>query len=262
MDSRSISDLDSEQLLKLVRDRQLEEADLLKVLRSPFCTAQIAESIATERRNLDGHAVRELLAGFPGFTFGRAMDLMATLPWTSLLSLSQSPRTPPVVRRQAERKLLSLVSSMSLGERIALARRAHREIFRVLVGAGDEQVLCALLDNPRLVENDILVILNTREPSLGFFPELARHHKWGSYLRVRRALLVCSHTPLPIALSILVQMPRVELRRILEHPNLPEEVREAAESLIEREALGQRRVIDFSGDDSNGGGAQSSEGLW
>ena len=262
MDGRAIPELNSEQLLELVRDRHLEEVDLLKVLRSRFCTPQIADLIAAEPQNLDGHSVRELLAGFPGFTFGRAMDFIATLPWTSLLSLSQSPRTPPVVRRQAERKLLGLVPSMSLGERIAVARRAHRAIFQVLIGAGDEQVLCALLDNPRLVENDILVILNTGEPSPGFFPELARHRKWGSYLRVRRALLLCPSTPLPIALSVLVQIPLVELRRILEHPHLPVEVREAAESLIEREAQGRRRVIDFSGDGSDGGGAQSSAGVW
>jgi hypothetical protein len=151
---------------------------------------------------------------------------------------------------------------MSLGEKIALSRRAHRAIFKVLIGLGDGQVLSALLNNPRLVENDILVILNTSEPPPEFFTDLARHQKWGPYLRVRRALVECPHTPLPVALSVLVQLPVGELRHAEARRDLPEKVREAVVSLLEREAQGLRRVIEFSGDDSDGGGAQSPEGLW
>ncbi|MCW8983904.1 MAG: hypothetical protein OQK55_01065 [Thermoanaerobaculales bacterium] len=262
MDRKSIAELDSESLMELVRGRHIDELEVLQVLRSPFCTAQIAETIASDPGLMGTHEVREKLAGFPGFTFGRALDLLATLPWTSLLSLSQSPRTPPVVRRQAERKLLAQLVSMALGEKIALARRAHREIFRVLIGTGDGQVLSALLNNPRLVENDILVILNTSEPPPEFFGELASHRKWGPYIRIRRALVTCPFTPLPLALSVLVQLSVAELRRVLEHPDLPQQVREAAQSLLDREASGQRRMIRSSGDDSDGGGAQPPEGLW
>ena len=261
MDRKCIAELDADGLMELVRGRNLDEIEVVQVLRSPFCTAQIAERIAADPGLMGTHEVREKLAGFPGFTFGRALDLLATLPWTSLLSLSQSPRTPPVVRRQAERKLLAQLASMALGEKIALARRAHQALFQVLIGTADGQVLSALLNNPRLVENDILVILNTSEPPLEFFGELASHRKWGPYIRVRRALVVCPHTPLPLALSVLVQLSVPELRRALEHPDLSEKVREAAQSLLDREASGQRRMIDFSGDVSDGGGPQSPEGF-
>jgi hypothetical protein len=262
MGGTDISRLDSQQLMRFVEHHDLDELEVLQVLRSPFCTAQIAERIASDPRLLDAYAVREKLAGFPGFTFGRALDLLSTLPWTSLLSLAQSPRTPPVVRRQAERKLLGLLVSMSLGEKIALARRAHRALFRVLIGTGDGQILSALLNNPRLIENDILVILNTSEPPPEFFTELAGHSKWGPYIRVKRSLVQCPNTPLPVALSVLVQLSVTELRRILERPDLVEKVREAAQSLLDREASGERRVVEFPGDDSDGGGAQPPEGLW
>ncbi len=259
MGRHDIAALESDGLMELVQGRQLDGIEVVQVLRSPFCTAQIAERIASDPGLMGTHEVREKLAGFPGFTFGRALDLLATLPWTSLLSLSQAPRTPPVVRRQAERKLLAQLVSMALGEKIALARRAHRALFRVLINTGDGQVLSALLNNPRLVENDILVILNTSEPPPDFFGELASHRKWGSYIQVRRALVACPQTPLPFALSVLVQLSVTELRGVLEHPDLSEKVREAAQSLLEREASGQRRVINFNGDDSDGGGAQPPE---
>jgi len=256
-----IADLDSKSLLDLVRSRQLDELETLQVLRSPFCTAQIAEEIASDRRALDAHGVRERLAAFPGFNFGRALDLLGTLPWTSLLTVAKAPRTPPVVRRQAERKLVTQLQSMTLGEKIALARRAHRAIFRVLIATGDGQVLSALLDNGRLVENDVLVMLNTATPPPEFFAELARHRRWGQYFRVRRALVECPNTPYPLALSVLVQLPQTELRRALVRPDIPDNVRTAAEALLERESKGMRRVIDFSEDDGDGGAAQPPEEL-
>jgi len=256
-----IADLDSKGLQELVRSRELDELEVLQVLRSPFCTVQIAEEIASNRRALDAHGVRERLASFPGFNFGRALDFLGTLPWTSLLSVAQAPKTPPVIRRQAERKLVNQIQSMALGEKIALARRAHRAIFKVLIAIGDGQVLSALLDNGRLVENDILVMLNTAKPPPDFFAELARHRRWGQYFRVRRALVECPNTPYPLALSVLVQLPQAELRRALVRPDIPDNVRNAAEALLEREAQGLRRVIDFSVYDGDGGAAQPPEDL-
>ncbi len=269
-----ISELDSNGLIELVRERELDGPEVLQVLCSPYCTVQVAEMVASHPRLMDSHAVRERLASFPGFTFARAMDLIGTLPWTSLLSLAQQPRTPPVIRRQSECKLLLQLPSMTLGEKIALARRTHRALLRVLIASGDGQVLTALLDNPRLVENDILVILNTTEPPPEFFADLARHHRWGQYQEVRRALVACPHTPLPLALSVLVQLPPGELRRLLEHPATPERVRDAAMALQERETLGLRRVaraddssanitqnevIRSLSDDGDGGAAQPPE---
>jgi hypothetical protein len=262
MDRPVVPDLDSDGLMEFVKGHELDALEVLQVLRSPFCTAQIAERVASNPRLLDAHAVRELLAGFPGFTFSRALDLLGTLPWNSLLSLSQAPRTPPVVRRQAERKLLGQLVAMALGEKIALARRAHRAIFQVLMADGNGQVLSALLDNPRLVENDVLVMLNTAEPPPEFFAALAGHHKWGPYLRVRRALVECPNTPLPVALSVLVQLSAVDLRRAVDRPDLPEGVRNAARALLEREAQGRRRVIDSGSEGSTRGGAKSPESLW
>jgi hypothetical protein len=257
----SIGRLDSTGLLNLVKTRDLDELQALQVLRSPFCTPQIAQLIAENHGILGPHRVRELLAGFPGMNSARALEFIGTLPWGSLLALSQAPKASPMIRRQAERKLLTTVASMTPGEKTALARRAHRVLFRALTETGDSQVLLALLDNPRLVENDILVILNTAAPSAEFFYELARHHRWGQYRRIRKALVESVKTPLPLALSVLVQLTTSELRQLVERRELPLEVREAALSLLEREAKGQRRVIHFSGENGDGGAAQPPEDL-
>ncbi len=256
-----ISELDSKRLLELVSSRKLDELEILQVLRSPYCTVQVAEAVALDPAARDAHAVRERLAGFPGFNLSQAMSLLGTLPWTSLLALAQAPRTPPVIRRRAEQKILLLIPNLTRGERIALARRAHRALFTQLIRNGDERVLLALLDNPRMIENDILVMLNTTDPPRDFFSALAGHHRWGRYLGIRRAVVECPATPLPLALSVLVQLPTHHIRHVLASRDLSPAVREAASSLLEREARGERRVIESSGDVTDGGGADSSEDI-
>jgi DNA-binding GntR family transcriptional regulator len=87
------------------------------------------------------------------------MDLVATLPWTSPLALVKSRRRPWFVARPGK-KLVAVLFRMSLGEKVALARRVHARSAPV-DRVGDRQVLVALLDNQRLSENDVLLILNT-----------------------------------------------------------------------------------------------------
>jgi hypothetical protein len=229
-----IADLSSRQLLALVRRGGLDDFQTLDVLRSPFCTPQIAELIAGARDLLSMRAVRETLAAFPGLNNAQAMNLLGSLPWTSLLAVAQTPRTPPLVRRQAERKLLLQVPSMTLGEKIAMARRAHRALFPALIADRDDKILIALLDNPRLVENDLVVLVTTGEPPDGLLPVIARHHRWGSCYAVLRAIAESPRCPLPLALSILVQMTPRDHRQIATRDDVPEGLRAAASALLER----------------------------
>lgn len=259
--TRRLRDLSPIELLEHVRDRQLDEGEALEVLRSPYCTPEVAEIVADSRHLLTSIAVRELLSGFRGFRFSRAMDLLATLPWTSLLSVAQSPSAPPVVRRQAEKRLLTALPKLTLGEKIALARRVHRIVMRNLIALEDPQVLLALLDNPRAVENDVLLILNTCEPPPEFFAAVARHPRWGHYYGVRRALAECPRTPLPLALSALVQLRAADLGRVARRPDVPAPVRSAARALKEKDSKGLRRMIRSSVDDDIGAPDDPSKSL-
>ena len=229
-----IAELGSDELRALVGSGMLDDFQILDVLRSPYCTPQIAEMLASNREHLGTQAVREKLAGFPGLNNAQAINLLGSLSWASLIAVAQTLQTPPLVRRQAERKLILQVPSMSLGEKIAMARRAHRALFPALIAVGDDKILTALLDNPRLVANDLVVIINTGEPPIDFVTAVARHHKWGKIYGVRRAIVECPTSPLPLALSVLVQLPQSDRKRIAEREDLPERVRSAAASLWDR----------------------------
>jgi hypothetical protein len=237
---KHIAELASDELMALVRDGNLDDFQILDVLRSPYCTVQIAELVASNRAHLGTQAIREQLAGFPGLSNAQAMNLLGSLTWAGLIAVAQTPKTPALVRRQAERKLIFRVPSMSLGEKIALARRAHRALFPALITGCDDQILTALLDNPRLVENDLEVLINTGNPPVEFIFVVARHHRWGKSYGVRKAIVESSITPLPLALSVLVQLPKSDQKRIAERKHISDRVRSAAAALTARSETGDR----------------------
>jgi hypothetical protein len=257
--TRRIPELNREELLEFVQQHDLDEHQVLEVLRNPQCSVEVAVLVADARHLLRSQTVRELLSGFRDFPFSRAMDLLATLPWLSLLNVAQSPSAPPVVRRHAEKRLLTKLSHMTLGEKVALARKIHRPLLRRVIAEGDRMVLSALLDNPRLTEMDVLIILNTCNAPPEFYSELAKHHKWGRYYGVRRGLAECSRAPLPVALSALVQLRTADLDAIGSRPDLSEAIRTAARELKQKEEQGLRRVIRSEGNGVDGPNPGSSE---
>jgi len=224
------------ELLELARSEGLDDGQVLEMLRNPYCTVEVAEILLGRRDILGSHVVRERLAGFPGMSFARAMSLLPTLPWLSVLHIAQSPRTPPRIRRQAERKLLDRLPRMSLGETIALARLAHRPLIPALMATDLEQVQLAVLDNARLVENDLLVMLAREGLPQGVLVGVLRHAKWGRSVAVRRRAACHPGLPLPVALGVLVELGPSALEEIAVTPGLREEIRQAAVSLADRKA--------------------------
>jgi hypothetical protein len=151
---------------------------------------------------------------------------------------------------------------MTLGEKVALARKVHRPLFNNLIAVADGQVLVALLNNPRMVENDILLILNTVDAPPEFYAELTRHHKWGQYYGVRKTLAQCPNAPLPLALSALVQLRASDVREIARRPGLPDAIRAAAEDLRDKEQKGLRRnLIRSSENDESASSPDTSQGV-
>jgi len=231
-----IADLSGSQLLELARSDGLDEGQVLEMLRNPYCTTEVAEVLVRRRELLGSHVVRERLAGFQGMSFSRAMSLLPTLPWLSVLHIAQNPRTPPRIRRQAERKLLHRLPQMSLGETIALARLAHRPLLPALMNTDLEQVQLAVLDNPRLVENDVLLMLSRGTLPRKVLLGVVRHGRWGRSQTVRKRAVRHPELPLPLALGILVELSPSVLKEIATSPGLRDDVRDAAAGLAERRA--------------------------
>jgi hypothetical protein len=126
-----------------------------------------------------------------------------------------------------------------LGRRLLAAARGSGEELQPLVHDGSDEVLRALVANPALAEDDLLVLL--RRPDLG--PELLRQiagdaTRIASY-RVRLALVRHPRTPASATLKFVPQLHLFDLVAVSLIPHLPREVKAAAEGSI----LGQLKQL-------------------
>lgn len=232
--TRHFLDVGPEALVEAAARPDLDDRMAVEILRNPHCSPEIAARVAKHPRLMGSDRIRRLVCTIRGMPTPRVNDLVATLPWLALIQLIQDPRTPPMVRRMGEKRLLIKLPKMAFGERISLARRAHRALYRPLVELGETQVIEALCANPRLTERDVVGLLNGRVVPASLCSALLRSPRWAPRRGVRLALARSRSTPLPIALSALAEFGPGELKSLIGDPAVPARVREAAAGLLKR----------------------------
>ena len=204
-----------DELLLLLRNRRASDSLLTRVARNPAWLRK-----AEVRRHIARH---------PRVPPALGRELLARLSFKDLLEVCQSPQAHPFVRRQAEQRLEARVDELTSGERVTLARRAPRGVLSALVRTDDARVLDSALGNPALREQDAVLVAAAAGTEPWVLTRLARHPRWGVRQSVRWALLRNARTPIPVALRLVSQLPRQELRRVAVDPGVPQIVRVGAE---------------------------------
>lgn len=157
----------------------------------------------------------------------------------SLLSLGRMLRWPSSHARPEDASEAILPDygagrSLTLGERKALARRPDRRKIDKLLRDPHPDVIRLLLNNPRLTEDDVLVIASKRPSRSDVQAELARHPRWSVRPRVRMALVLNPWTPPEIAVPMVCLLVRNELQLVLEMTDAQAPVRVAAMEILAR----------------------------
>ncbi len=177
--------------------------------------------------------VRRLLVQHPQAPLSLARSLLAYLFWKELMEVSVNLRVNPLLRRQAERLLLVRMEELTVGEKIALARRAPRGVLGPLIRSDDTRVLRSVLGNPSLVEQDAVTIAGAPRASGEVLAYLSSHPKWGVRRPVRQALLRNPRTPVAVALKLVAALPQRELRQLIRVADVPKIVRVGAERRLD-----------------------------
>jgi len=126
---------------------------------------------------------------------------------------------------------------ISLGWRKTHARKTDRLKLDRLLFDKNPMVIRLLLDNPRIVERDVVRIAAMRPTNPENLVEVFRHPKWVRQYRVKVALACNPYCPIDIALSCVPHMMRPHLQYICSNAKIAESVREAAAGLLEARRL-------------------------
>lgn len=222
----------SEELLRRLQAGELQdELQLLKAIRSPYCTAAFVEAVTESSLVIGRPRILKALVRHRHCPRAFAWRVLPQLGWHDLLDIAGDPRTPMPVRVQAEAKLVERVPNLSLGEKTALARRAGLHVIGELISEEDSRVVAALLENPKFGESHCQRLV-AQTKSAAVLSLVFKHPRWGNLAPVREAILTNLALPLPLLLALLVSLEDSELSRLTKSKEFPAHVREWADQAL------------------------------
>jgi hypothetical protein len=113
-----------------------------------------------------------------------------------------------------------MLVDLRLGERVTLAKIATPGLLVALLADPEPRVIQALLTNPRLREQDLLVAIRSESASRALLEETASSFRWRDAYNVRLQLVLQPRTPLGVALGQLSSLRGRDLTRVAETKSL------------------------------------------
>lgn len=197
----SASEIDEDQALAFLKRSDITAAEIALLARNP--------SAMKSRKVLLGLALHNRTPRHI------TMPLLRQLFTFDLMQVALSPAVAADVKRAAEEQILNRLESLSLGEKISLARRASGRVAAALLLDAQGRVISTALDNSRLVEALVVTALMKHNAPESLFALASEHPKWSLRKEVQIALLRSEKTPLERALELAGNFSTEFLREIV-----------------------------------------------
>ncbi len=213
-------------LLTAASDAGLNEDLALSLLKRPDLPGKVLELLS--RHSVLIRKSRKLklaLARHPQTPRHVSLPLLRHLFTFDLMQVALAPAAPADIKKAAEEALLNRLETISLGEKVSLARRASARITGALLLDSEPKVVQATLENPYLTEVSVIKALVHRDAPPAFVHCVCRHAKWSLRREVRITLLRNKNTPLARALEFARALPPPLVRELLQASSLPENIK-------------------------------------
>jgi hypothetical protein len=217
-----------------------EDLALAQLKNRDLASEQI-EELCKNRALVKSRKVRFALAAHPHTPRPLALRLIRELYTFDLMQFSLTPAVAADLKRLAGELLVSRLTSIALGERLSLARRASGFVAAALLLDKESPVWQAALQNARLTESAVVKALQAHGGSPAFAEAVSHHEKWSVRHEVRVALLRNPHTPLARAIEFARQLPPPLLRDILHTSRLSEKTKAYLRNTVLGNKNGQAR---------------------
>jgi hypothetical protein len=201
-------------------------ADLaLARLKDRSLSSEIIEQISRDRAVMKSRKVRLAMAAHPRTPRRTALRLIRELYTFDLMQFSLLIVVAADLKRVADELLVGRITSITLGERISLARRSSGMVAAALLLDKETRVWQTALENSRLAESAIVKALLRPGTTPAFVKAVCHHSNWSVRPEIRMALLRNEHTPLARALEFARRFAPAQLRDVLHSSRLPERIK-------------------------------------
>ncbi|HPQ69604.1 MAG TPA: hypothetical protein PKW95_10790 [bacterium] len=136
------------------------------------------------------------------------------------------------------------LSGMTLGERKSAARSLDRDLLNRVGYDLDNSVIHQLLLNPRLTEQDVVIIAARRPNFPEVLSEIYNSPKWRTRPQVRLALIRNPYTPPHLAIALVPTLLKQDLREVMLDRSIHADVRAAAENAWETKSGEWKKQIE------------------
>jgi hypothetical protein len=252
-------------LLRTAADPALTEDLALALLHRTDLPSEVLEQLARNTNPLQSRKVRTALVCHPHTPRHVSVPLARQFYTFDLMKVGLAPGVPADVKVAVDDVLISRLKTITVGERLTLARRSSGRVAAALLLevenvvtknadakngdaknaearnvnaknvdaknvdattiARETRVMHTALENPRLTEALIIKAVLDRSASAALVDAVARHSKWSHRREIRVTLLRSEHLSLARALEFSRDVPAPLLQEILASSRLPDQIK-------------------------------------
>ena len=130
------------------------------------------------------------------------------------------------------RSLFQKIQTMSVTEKLDLARKASKEARSILIRDSNKLVQLAVVNSPKISESEILAIATNRQVNYEVLKEIAMNREWLRNYQIRFALVNNPKTPLSIAMTQVSYLNQRDLGLLAKSKGVPRPIVIAAQGRL------------------------------
>lgn len=211
---------------------QLEESTLFFLAASPATDGPLLDLIA--KYYLTSDALIEKLLHHPHLA-ETTLNYIRLFGPPGILPISEhldSSRTAPIPEAEIQQKRVMTIGQLRTPEKIQLALKGNREARLLLIKDTDRTVASAVLQSPKLTEEEVEKIAQSRNVSEDVLRIVSRNTAWTKSYSIRDALASNPKTPLAISLVFLKGLRASDLNRLSKDKGIPSALRSTAVKMV------------------------------
>ena len=140
----------------------------------------------------------------------------------------------PEDKKPVNKSLYAQILHMKVGERIKLALKGNRDARMILIRDGNRIVQHFVLQNPRITEDEVLMVARNRNSDGEILRRVGEHEQWPRNYQIRLALVTNPKTPVVTSLHFVSTLTERDLRFLAKSKNVSATVVTQARRLLFR----------------------------
>lgn len=217
---------DRDVLLRAAADVSLTADLAFSLLKRADLPGEVLEQLSKNRVVLKLRKLKVALVTHQKTPRHVSVPLIRQFYTFDLMRVALSPLVPTDVKLSADEVLSARLKTITLGERLALARQASGRIAGALLLDAENRIMRTALENARLTEASVVQAVLKPLAGVALVQSVSRHAKWSCRRDIQVALLRTEHLSLARALAFAHALPESQLREILQSSRLPARIKD------------------------------------